>query len=579
MPDFTGGYTSALDSAMRRKFEQSQIDLTQERIEEDRAYLADLEDARQQKVKDAVATLTAYGAIPQPPQPGQQQGIQPPMPGDASQPQVPPPPAGAPPMGALGGMSPVPGMQPPMAPAGMPPPMPQMQAPPSPGTPAPAPGMAPPAAPMGGGGGAPAPAAPGAPPMPRGAPPAQPGMYPRPGGPFSGGPGGSGVPPGGGAAAGAAPPGTPPSPPPITNSITSMIAAMDKKKIDPVTQVRTLEKMIPMLKAQEQEALNHLKEEAAVYTAKAMAEVAERQRIIAERGKGGGEEERLIAMLDNKDLSPEARKHVLERLKVLETLPKSKQPAAAGGGGEGEKLTPGGMKVAEELIRAGRPLPGGWSKAGMSRGNAMLNQMALDEEGGAGSGEVAGGLADYKANTAAYTQITKDISTFKPYSDMLHQNVGILGELADKVPKTNVAYANKSINWLKQNAGDNPDVAEFLAQMRFVQTEAARVINNPRLVGQLTDESRKEISEIVNGEMPINATKRVLARLINDGDRRIKAMETQQADLKKKLKVGAGGRKSDDSVRAKVEATGKKYEPDKYDYQVLDDGTVQRKPK
>jgi len=96
-----------------------------------------------------------------------------------------------------------------------------------------------------------------------------------------------------------------------------MIAAMDKKKIDPVTQVRTLEKMIPMLKAQEQEALNHLKEEAAVYTAKARAEVAERQRIIAERGKGGGEEERLIAMLDNKDLSPEARKHVLERLKVL----------------------------------------------------------------------------------------------------------------------------------------------------------------------------------------------------------------------------------------------------------------------
>jgi len=71
-----------------------------------------------------------------------------------------------------------------------------------------------------------------------------------------------------------------------------MIAAMDKKKIDPVTQVRTLEKMIPMLKAQEQEALNHLKEEAAVYTAKARAEVAERQRIIAERGKGGGEEER-----------------------------------------------------------------------------------------------------------------------------------------------------------------------------------------------------------------------------------------------------------------------------------------------
>jgi hypothetical protein len=77
---------------------------------------------------------------------------------------------------------------------------------------------------------------------------------------------------------------------------------------------------------------------------------------------------------------------------------------------EGEKLTQDGLKLAEEFIRAGKPLPGGWSAKGIGRGNSILNDMAKNQEGGAGSGSVTGNQAQYKADSAGLTQLTKDIT-------------------------------------------------------------------------------------------------------------------------------------------------------------------------
>jgi hypothetical protein len=209
--------------------------------------------------------------------------------------------------------------------------------------------------------------------------------------------------------------------------------------------------------------------------------------------------------------------------------------------GSGERIEPldeNGKRVAEELIRAGKPLPGGWSKTGQSRGNAILNDMGKNETGGAGSGDITGGMAEYKANAGALASLTKDINTFEPYKKMLDTNADIAIKLGQKIQQTAPMMVNKPLNWLRQNATTNPDVAEYLAQMRFVQTEAARVINNPRIVGQLTDESRREMDEVVNGNAPIAVVERVLNRLKSDGTNRFNAMRQQQQSIVDQLKGG-----------------------------------------
>lgn len=140
----------------------------------------------------------------------------------------------------------------------------------------------------------------------------------------------------------------------------------------------------------------------------------------------------------------------------------------------------------------------------------------------------------------ARTQLIKDLAAIRPFKEMLDTNINVAIELGKKVMQSDSKYANKSINWIKQNVGDNPDTAEYLAQIAFVQTEAARVLNNPRLVGQLTDSARHEMQQVVDGSMPINSTERVLKRIQQDGQNRVAAMVKEKNMLDKDISGGKG---------------------------------------
>jgi hypothetical protein len=183
--------------------------------------------------------------------------------------------------------------------------------------------------------------------------------------------------------------------------------------------------------------------------------------------------------------------------------------------------------------------PMAWGAAGNPTREAFLKGFPewAKTHGKTGS-DVGADIATFKANASALTSLTKDLNTFEPYKKMLDTNADIAIKLGQKIYQTNAALVNKSLNWLRQNASSNPDVAEYLAQMRFVQTEAARVINNPRIVGQLTDEARREMDSVIDGNAPIPVVERVLNRVKQDGTNRFNAMRSQQEEIVNKLKGG-----------------------------------------
>jgi hypothetical protein len=166
----------------------------------------------------------------------------------------------------------------------------------------------------------------------------------------------------------------------------------------------------------------------------------------------------------------------------------------------------------------------------------MDRAAALAKESGMTSEETAINQILAKAKSLALAQNTKDLAAIRPYNAMLEKNGDIAISLAEKAISTNAKLANRSINWLKQNASDNPDVAEFLAQARIVTTEAARVLNNPRLVGQLTDSARHEMEGILNGDMPLESFTRVVRRLQSDGKNRVDAMVEENNSLKQSIR-------------------------------------------
>jgi len=258
------------------------------------------------------------------------------------------------------------------------------------------------------------------------------------------------------------------------------------------------------------------------------------------------------------------------------------------GGADNVDLTPEATTLAaEEYNRTGKMPALARSVNDMK---AIINRAAaMGTESGVTPAETVTGRQELKAVVSANNQLTKDLAFIRPYVKLLDTNAAIAKDLAKKVVATDARLANRPLNWLRQNVGDNPDVAEFLAQTHFVVTEASRVLTNPRLTGQLTDTARKEMQGVLDGSMTLNAFNRVVDRIMSDSHNRVSAMESEASKLQTRLGGGKGAAPSaapaaapaaaDSAVQSKATAAWGSYDPDKYDYRIGPNGVVQRKLK
>ena len=151
-----------------------------------------------------------------------------------------------------------------------------------------------------------------------------------------------------------------------------------------------------------------------------------------------------------------------------------------------------------------------------------------------------------KASMTALTNTTRDMAALVPFKEMLDTNAVIAKELGAKIEndKTNSALLNKPIIWLRNNASNRPDISEYLAQLHFVEVEAARVLTQPRLVGQLTDQAIKDMKSVLDGSMTIESTNKVIDRIMQDGDFRVDKMRKERDRLIGDIR-GTGRRASD----------------------------------
>ncbi len=115
--------------------------------------------------------------------------------------------------------------------------------------------------------------------------------------------------------------------------------------------------------------------------------------------------------------------------------PQGQNYSAAQPGGQ-VALTPEGMKLAEELVRAGR------SRFQLPT-NAMLNEMAQTEKGGAGSGDVAQDMMHYKNEAAVRKDFTSG-TTSKTITN-LNMVIGHMGTLDDLTAALE-AHDSKALN-------------------------------------------------------------------------------------------------------------------------------------
>jgi len=526
MPNYEGGYTSAVNAQSRRAVEDAQIKDMMAAIAAQQWRQQQFEQTQAQaKMLDA-AKVDAARQLQAPPAP------QPMAPGQPSVPMQPPPgpPQGQPP--GMGGGTPAllqALLQGGMAPGGG--------------------GGAPPTPPGGGGAAMPPPGPPTAGPSPSAAPPVPQGFTPIAGGQFSppiGGP----APAGQGNAIGAPPP-LPgeegPILPPKLQTMESALKIVDKINVPDNVKGQLLDHLAEQMDKQNKIALQKYRDDAAVKEAATRA-AAEKRRELEEQRKIATtkDEIKVGSEIVTRQYSPKTGQMEMIARAPNAALLRAQAVGAAGQGGyssQYEKLDPKQQATVDWYATMQLAGDNTW-RVGLSRtrgGSELIK--AVDErvpdraqELGLTAADIGTNKAIRVSTQAALTQNTKDLAMLQPYVAMLDQNAEITKKLAQKAIATHAALANKPLNWLRVNAADSPDVAEYLAQIEIVKNEATRVISNPRLVGQMTDTARQEIETVINGSMPMNATERVLDRIKNDGERRIGTMQAQQQQLQATLK-------------------------------------------
>lgn len=132
----------------------------------------------------------------------------------------------------------------------------------------------------------------------------------------------------------------------------------------------------------------------------------------------------------------------------------------------------------------------------------------------------------YKAGQGAVNALEKQYQAVSAFQQTASRNGAALIKLAEKVDETGVPAIER---WIRagRRATGSPDVREFDAQMQIYRTEAAKILTNPNLTGQLTDSSRHEVEEFLGGNLDAASIKRVIERLESDFSNRTDTLKLQ----------------------------------------------------
>lgn len=170
---------------------------------------------------------------------------------------------------------------------------------------------------------------------------------------------------------------------------------------------------------------------------------------------------------------------------------------------------------------------------------AITNRMAevLAATGGAG---MAQRRQEFRADSNSLNKLTMSYDAITAFEQTALRNGKQLVDLAEKIDITGIPVAERWIRAGRKEIGGDPDVAMFHAQMTVFRTEAARILVNPNLTGQLTDSARHEVESFLSGSdsaKQIGATVKLLER---DFENRKHTLEEQMDKVRDRMTKGYG---------------------------------------
>jgi hypothetical protein len=147
--------------------------------------------------------------------------------------------------------------------------------------------------------------------------------------------------------------------------------------------------------------------------------------------------------------------------------------------------------------------------------------------------------AEFQANQASLQNLQKMSDGVRAFENTAIRNSDIMLRAMAKIPDTNAPWTNMPIRMVNVKGMGSPEVAAFNAARQTVVPEFARILSNPTMAGQLSDEARKEVDSIISGNYSYRQMVAVIDRLKADAANRRTSYDQQIAEIKGRI-VPAG---------------------------------------
>jgi hypothetical protein len=202
-------------------------------------------------------------------------------------------------------------------------------------------------------------------------------------------------------------------------------------------------------------------------------------------------------------------------------------------------ISPKAMRFwAERSASMGGELP-----PGLSRNPAMLrafleNTASEAEKTGMSGYDMAARRAEFRAEAAALSDVTRTAERAKPFANLLHKNIGVLRGTMQGIKDTGTLFGNRAVRSIVMQMGDK-EQARFNTALVPVAKEAARLLESTNLTGTLSVDAQKELRAILSNSFTLPQLEGALEIIEAETNNRIQAYEEAKGAIKDNLVPGA----------------------------------------
>lgn len=186
---------------------------------------------------------------------------------------------------------------------------------------------------------------------------------------------------------------------------------------------------------------------------------------------------------------------------------------------------------AEKFSSTGQLPPIGRSPNAIAMNRDIMNRAAELHP----DASLAANSAEYKANADSLKKLQASYDTVTAFENTANKNITMLEGLAQKVPDLGVKFANVPIRLLSGSMIGSENMAAFKTALAPVQAESAKILNSANLSGQLSDSSRHELQDIVDGNLPYKSLVASLNVLQQDFENRKGSTADQIKEIQRRL--------------------------------------------